>query len=1212
MIFTIGDLILLLVVGTVLAVYRYLDRNNRSLEKVKRYTDKVKDDLDGFIEGKSEELKNLSIELDVHQKTAKEVLKRIGGTHEELRKRTSAIEEIQKRITEYDQALSDLTSMTQKVDENLSRLHEESEFVDTVGRRVKDAMGLMAQIEKTIPNLKDDFARQNADQLKTLSTEVTKACGEMVDSIAEELSRSENLVREFSDHIDQLQTRRDSMEEETVNNVRLQLQEFSQDADDSKSRLLVQFEQEIKALLEREEDAGKNLLAEIEDRHGELKGAVSETEETISEKLETFQDRIDRIEEDFQSSLKDVAERGRSLEDEVFNSLKDHIETRARNLESSLIGVLEETKEGLEKSRKELIEVFGETRSEVTIWRAEIQKRQDDSINEITDRYDRFSSEIDVKLRDALSESGRTQAEQQGQLEEFIELTKTEIESLENGIKQRVHGLEEEIEVREVRFRQQMSEAEERSYELASSVQHRMEGQIESFSSEFGDKIGDIEKKVSEYEEDVAYRFGRVEEVNTDIDALETNLRTAMERITGKIRGEFEVEINQIDTEREAEKTKAEAQLQEIRDSMRGIEAELNELKAKAYENVSEKLKVFEDDFFTDLQTRNLEMQEKLESWQTEINQSLVDLSASHNSEREGIEQSYDEELKKKLAEVQSSTYTQYERFDHQVSSFESSLVERMGVAESSLKELEGELKGEIDEAKRSSNDHFSKQFGDFSGGIDAKIKQREHDVETSLKSLGNQMEQGKAEVMAILEAANSDVTVWQARVLQQLKAAEGESTEQVERLQGEIRGNIDTLALEFKTQREEIVENTQEERRKLREELDQIVDAVNELEGDLKRRSRESLEQMEQSSERALQDFHQRSRDLQLEIDEALRGFRTSAQETRERVDGIQKKLSVRIEENTRLLSVNLQEIDKKQKSFVNQTKIFERADSLKTTLQDSIEVLKAEIGSVEEQTSALRIAERDFGKIRKLGEEVSGKLSKFLSEKRRIEEMESDFKRLLSISQSVDMRLEQVTASHDSLQEVQTRIRSLEDLSKEAAQKFDRLDNKKQIVDATTESVDRNFELLEKLQYELDGFEKTLSPMSEQLEEVRERMEILAENREKTDRVVASLDKVDGILAELENRMDKLQNAREWLAGTETRLQEITSHAQEQIKIAGNLLSNETGPDRKQGGSGQMGRKDMVAKLAHQGWTVDQIARATELSRGEVELMLELIPKR
>lgn len=44
MIFSIGNLITLLIVIVVLIVYRQIDRNNRSLDKVKRYSDKIKGD----------------------------------------------------------------------------------------------------------------------------------------------------------------------------------------------------------------------------------------------------------------------------------------------------------------------------------------------------------------------------------------------------------------------------------------------------------------------------------------------------------------------------------------------------------------------------------------------------------------------------------------------------------------------------------------------------------------------------------------------------------------------------------------------------------------------------------------------------------------------------------------------------------------------------------------------------------------------------------------------------------------------------------------------------------------------------------------------------------------------------------------------------------------------------------------------------------------
>jgi DNA-directed RNA polymerase specialized sigma24 family protein len=40
-------------------------------------------------------------------------------------------------------------------------------------------------------------------------------------------------------------------------------------------------------------------------------------------------------------------------------------------------------------------------------------------------------------------------------------------------------------------------------------------------------------------------------------------------------------------------------------------------------------------------------------------------------------------------------------------------------------------------------------------------------------------------------------------------------------------------------------------------------------------------------------------------------------------------------------------------------------------------------------------------------------------------------------------------------------------------------------------------------------------------------------------------------------------------------------------------------------------MDKRETVVKLSHQGWSVVEISRVTQLSRGEVELILELAPK-
>ena len=90
----------------------------------------------------------------------------------------------------------------------------------------------------------------------------------------------------------------------------------------------------------------------------------------------------------------------------------------------------------------------------------------------------------------------------------------------------------------------------------------------------------------------------------------------------------------------------------------------------------------------------------------------------------------------------------------------------------------------------------------------------------------------------------------------------------------------------------------------------------------------------------------------------------------------------------------------------------------------------------------------------------------------------------------------------------------------------------------------------------------------------------------------------------------MENLNQAREWLARTETRLEEVQREAEEQVKLLGAIMKQDGG-QKNAAGAPPVTTRDTVIKLARQSWNVDEIARATSLSRGEVELILELAAK-
>ena len=165
MIFSIGDLITFVVVLLVVVVYRALDRNNRSLEKLKRFSDKITENISALVEQRTAQMKNLSLELQAGLKSGTEMIARAQGVQEVLEGRAEDIQEIQHRFTEYDKALAELTSMSARVDKNLLRIRDESDFVDKVGRRITESARRLEVVEKRIPELQQGFAARTREQL---------------------------------------------------------------------------------------------------------------------------------------------------------------------------------------------------------------------------------------------------------------------------------------------------------------------------------------------------------------------------------------------------------------------------------------------------------------------------------------------------------------------------------------------------------------------------------------------------------------------------------------------------------------------------------------------------------------------------------------------------------------------------------------------------------------------------------------------------------------------------------------------------------------------------------------------------------------------------------------------------------------------------------------------------------------------------------------
>lgn len=1032
--FSFGNLLAIGLSVGIFVLYRFIDRDNRSLEKVRRYVQTAQKELDAFLAERMQSLKDFSIEFQVHETTGKQLIQRVKTAEEELMARAESIDELRSKLDHLTQSVTDLEQMSVKVDENLNRLKEESEFVDKVGRRIKAAVEQMRSLEAEIPNLVQQFGQRNQQDLEQILEKLRGLAAEETRKIEGASEAAQTRMAEFQKFLQALEAKKQAYVQEAQKNL-----------------------QEVYT------KAHEKAVADVK---------ALEKEWQVHEKA--YHDRLNKLYEQASGGVKKLEQDWAEKEKSFSLTLKQH---------ASAVSKLAD-------------DVFGKAVTEA-------QHKSQEAHNLILDQFAR------------------------------------------------------------------------------------------------------VEKVFREFEENFKYKIGQLDSVGKDLDALDNNLRGQMTQQKDKILAEIDNQSKLLQEELARYRSSHHQQVQELSNSMKHVEEELDALKARAYDNVSEKLKIFEDEFFKDLQKRDVAMTSSFEELQQKINDKVLEVDQEVARSLEASARRWQDRLKEEISALQGAANEQINKVESGLGTWREKMEASWSLVynntEDRLKQFGEDLaKTAQDWQKRIDNETARRELALKEG-----LSQVERELEAKTKTIKELSESHRSEIIAKMETTKSDLVLWQNRLSTQFKEMESEQLEQYQSFKQFIQEKINGLKEEFTRQRDDLVFATQEERANLKRELKELKDDLDSLTQNLHNRTASALEESKKEYDIFLMDFQRKMREFQAEQDAVVKDFKASVNDNKEKAEAMQKKLFGKIEDHYNLLQVNLEEIDKRLKNFVAQTKLFERADSLRAELGEAIEDLKTQIEKVGLQRKDLFELENQMARIRKIHDENNERLNRFLAEKKKLEAMDSDFQKVVNLSQSMELRLQQVTNSHDTLQQIQFEIRKLEEYAKEMDAQMERLERRRQIVDSTTESVDRNFNLITQIERQIKDMQGTVGSLPAQVEEIQRRMRTLIQSKGETEAAIQLANKLDGILTDLESRASKLDKAREWLAATETRLLEISKQSEEQLKI---LAAINKSDKSKSGGAPANDIRQVVLKLAHQGWNKGEIARVTKLSVGEVELILEM----
>ena len=775
-IFTIGNFITLGVVALALFLYRMMDKDNRSLDKIRRYTEKCKEEIAVRAAEKGAEVKDFGIALEVERKSAMELMRRLQGlTEQELAEKAKAITALDERLKTYDSSLEDLASMTGRVQENLIRIKEESGFVENVSKRISDTREKLEQFEKKLSVIENHFEKENYEALESISKEVMASVRSAVSDIEISAGAIERQVEEHRQAVDKIEQNRAAA--------------LAKDAEYINKMLKEALERAAGRADKMEDAAFVKLREQAQERLNVLKSAW---EEKIKSVQDTVKSRLAEIQELLKTRSVEIQDQFRIKSAEINEQLKiskDNLKNECAGIEASQKAYRDEWK----KNAQELDALAVQQQES---WKKDIQEFN------VLCAQQRDDWKKDIQEYNTLS------AQQQEDWKKNVQ----ELDALAAQQHDNWKKIQEELETLAVQQRHDWAQ-----------ISRETEQHI----------IAASDTRIEEYKAAQDEQFKQLETLANDSAGLDAELRRLMQDAVNRVNGDFSRFQDESRQSREAVESEFNSLVSNLRGKLDAADQELAGLKSQAQQNVSEKLKLFEDDFYSDLEKRNSAVEKQLGSWQEQFDLRIGEIAKAGEEDRRQMELRFTGEQRKGIAEQGERILGELERLKTQTGAFEEGIREQMQAADDSCLSFREQLGRDLDEARALAETEINSHIGQYSLTMSETLRQNQRELEEQLRNINLRVEGWNSQLEEASETSRRGINDWQNQYSAQMRDMDA-SLEEIRRRSREttvendervthIKNDMELIRKELSAQAKLFDQNSQ-----LKHELELKIEDLN------------------------------------------------------------------------------------------------------------------------------------------------------------------------------------------------------------------------------------------------------------------------------------------------------------------------------------------------------------------------------------------------
>jgi chromosome segregation ATPase len=934
-----------------------------------------------------------------------------------------------------------------------------------------------------------------------------------------------------------------------------------------------------------EEAKARQILTDMEKSFAQTRQQAGEALASAEQRVETLQTKMDaaasQLEHTMTQVLGNTETQARAMADTGLEQWRAAMEVEAaaaQGLLSTLETTATETKAQVAAEQaaleQRLKDVQGYAEAAFAGLKAQVEQTLKDMEQQVLDdaqvqleHWKQTAAEEDAKTQALLSALEATSAEAKTYLEAENDALEQRLKDLRLYADEAIDALRTQVEAQLEQVRQTVAAEDAQAHALLSAMETSFADTKRQASDEIAVAERYLETLQSRMSETAAF--------------IEDEMARTVERAEAQALAANQEGIQRWNQAVETSHTQIRQMLADLEASARGIEQNmLNET-----ESVKQRLqdmRTYTDDSLIQLQQRLRDLTEETEQ------RVLEDADAKFEEYRKAQAEQFermealaddssalDTELRRYLQDLETRVREDFARFERQARLDQDKVAGEFNLSSTALRsELEG-IENELATLKTQAYEQVSAGLRIFEDAFAADLTKRSSDIDQQLTAWQQTLDTRLTDIGVAAEAQRREVELRFNDTLQTKLAEED----------GRIKAELERLHRE--------AENFETE---IRAQMHGVDETITAFKG-----------QLQQDMDEA----HQKTQALLTESDERLGALRTAIEQVAAEAGAQQATVFSHIDTQAKTLEAAIAEADQHIKEFTAQTQLFEQADMLKRELDQRIAGLTADFDRLDKRRAETADMEDQFTKLKRLEEDVNAKMTRFLSEKHRIEQIETGFNRLLLVSEAVEDKLTAVSASNDTLQEMQIQIRKLTDALENAEEKYQRIEKKNQALDVTNDGIDRNFRALQESEKMAQYITDDLHRLSDETGALRAALETLTTENKKARETADKLSLLDQSLSSIEERIEDMQKARKWLAELETRLEKLNKEAQDQVKLMGGLMKDPSKIAPQDKGAPPLGVRDNIIRLARLGWTVDEIARAVKCGKGEVELILEIMPK-